>query len=351
MNRRLSRWLLRALAVLALTAIIALVILVKPLPEPTASPLAPAFSPVQAPTLTATSPPPTPAPSATLTPVEPTATSTPVATEQPTDTPAAGSIQEPTGTLSGTTILQAPIMFPDFQHAGRVERRTYSSQVAGGEESYHIYLPPGYDQTDRRYPLLILLHGWPYDASHWDNLGVDEVADREIQAGTLPPFIILLPGADPDGVFVTTSGGDLSFEGQLLHDLLPQVEAAYRVSTDPRERALGGISRGGVWALEIGFRHPDLFAAVGGHSPALKYNLASAAYDPFTMIDNPGVAALRIYLDAGDTDWALQHTEALHAALDARGIANQFAVHAGSHSDGMWAANLAEYLAFYAAGW
>ena len=104
---------------------------------------------------------------------------------------------------------------------------------------------PGYDQTDRRYPVLYLFHGWPYDESHWDNLGIDEVADQSIQAGMLPPFVIVLPGADPDGLYVYSAGGDHSFEGQVIHDLLPQVEAAHRVSSDRVERAIGGISRGG----------------------------------------------------------------------------------------------------------
>jgi enterochelin esterase-like enzyme len=343
MRKSPTGWLLRGLAVVAMTAIIALWVLVQPLPETPPPTLTPAASEAaQGPTST---PPPTP----TLTP---TPTATPIPTHTPTSTPTPGEIEGPTATISATTVVEAPVMLPDVQLAGRVEQHTYFSQVTGKEEPYRIYLPPDYDQTDeRRYPALYLLHGWPYDESHWDNLGADEVADTGIRAGTLPSFIMVMPGADPDGVYVTTAGGDNSFEGQVLHDLIPQVEAVHRVSTDRAGRAIGGISRGGVWALEIGFRHPDLFAAVGGHSPALKHNMAPTPYDPFHLLEQPGVAALRIYLDAGDTDWALEHTQALHEALDARGIASQFAVHSGGHTDNLWAANLAEYVAFYAAGW
>jgi enterochelin esterase-like enzyme len=242
-------------------------------------------------------------------------------------------------------------MQPTVQLAGRVEQHTYFSQVTGKEEPYRIYLPPSYDHTDQRYPAVYLFHGWPYDDSHWDNLGVDEIADLGIRSGALPAFIIVLPGADPDGLYVTTSGGDASFEGQIIYDLIPHVEATYRVSADRSGRAIGGISRGGVWALEIGFRSPHLFAAVAGHSPALKYNLAPTPFSPFYLLEQPGVGELRIYLDAGDADWAREETQALHEALNARAIANQFAVHSGGHSDRMWAANLSEYLAFYAAGW
>jgi enterochelin esterase-like enzyme len=232
-----------------------------------------------------------------------------------------------------------------------VEQRTYPSQTTEREEPYRIYLPPDYDQTGERYPVLYLLHGWPYDESHWDSLGADEAADASIQEGALPPFIIVMPGADPEGLYIDTSGGDHSFEGQVVSDLIPHVDGTYRTWAERAGRAIGGISRGGVWSLEIGFRNAELFAAVGGHSPALSLNLASPTYDPFHLLGEPGVATLRIYLDAGDADWALESTQALHEALDGQEIAHEFVVHAGSHEDGLWAAHVAEYLAFYAAGW
>ena len=159
------------------------------------------------------------------------------------------------------------------------------------------------------------------------------------------------PSAPHTPHITTTAGGDRSLEGQIINDLIPPIDSTYRTRATRDGRAIGGISRGGVWSLEIGFRHADMFAAVGGHSPALKYNLAPEAYDPFYLLDHPGVPELRIYLDAGDTDWALEDTQALHEALDAKGIPNQFVVHSGGHSDSLWDASVGEYLAFYAAGW
>ena len=279
----------------------------------------------------------------------PTLTPSPTPTITPTPAPTALATEVPTTPTAN--IITAPIMHPDAILAGRVEQHTYYSAVTGQEEPYRIYLPPDYDASAQSYPTLYLIHGLPYDESHWDNLGADDVADAEIQAGTLPPFIIVMPGVAPDSIFVTTAGGEHSLEGQIINDLIPHIDATYRTQTTREGRAIGGISRGGVWSLEIGFRHADMFAAVGGHSPALKYNQAPQVYDPFHLLDQPGVSELRIYLDAGDTDWALQDTQALHEALAAKGIASQFVVHAGGHADGLWAAGVGEYLAFYAAGW
>lgn len=339
-TRRPVRWLLIAI----LAGLIALVILVQPLPEPSPS----------TPTLAASSTPPAPAASATPVPTVPPSptpqpTATPTAVLSPTPTLAPTEPPVPTATpTSGPPPSPTPTSAP---LAGRVEQGTYLSAVTGRTESYRVYLPPDYDQVDRRYPALYLLHGWPYDEAHWDNLGVDEAADAAIVKGTLSPFIIVLPGANADGLYVNTSGGAGSFEEQLVNELIPHVDATFRTLQTRDARAIGGISRGAVWSLEIGFRHPDAFGAVGAHSPALSANRAPPAYDPFTLMDQPGVESLRIYLSAGDADWAREATQQLHQALDARGIANQFVVHAGAHVDPLWADHVSEYLAFYAAGW
>ena len=313
MRRSLIGWLLRGLAAVGLIVIVALWLLAQPLPE---------------------TPPPT------LTPtIAPTATPMPTPTATPTFAPTPTVTPSPTPACTETT--------------GRVEQHTYSSQATGDEETYRIYLPPCYDhpsQTDRRYPALYLLHGWPYDDAHWDSLGADEAANVGIRAGVLPLFIIVMPKGN-EVKYIGTSGGDHSFEGQVVNDLIPHVDATYRTLAEREGRAIGGVSRGGVWALEIGFLHSGLFATVGAHSPALSVNLAPEPYDPFYLLDGPSVGMLRIYLDAGDTDWAKGGTQLLHEALNGRDITHEFVVHPGGHTNGLWEANVVEYLAFYTAGW
>ena len=361
MRSKLGTWLVRGLAVGAVTAIIALWVLAQPVsaphppartsnPVPTATrtptPMLTSTS-ASSPTRTATSTQtptlvPTPMPSSTA-----TATHTPLpsATPTPDQSTAATATAEAHLTLTAAATTPAPVGL-----AGRIERQSYMSRTTGGEEVYRIYLPPGYDQTDRRYPVLYLLHGWPYDDAHWDSLGADEVADAGIVNGTLSPFIIVMPRGS-ETMYTRTSGGEYSFEAQVIIDLIPHVDATYRTWVKREGRAIGGISRGGVWALEIAFYHADTFATVSANSPAISLNLAPPRYDPFYLLDRPGVAGLRIYLDAGDADWARPRTQALHEALDNQGIAHEFAVHEGRHHNSLWAAHTAEYLAFCAAPW
>jgi enterochelin esterase-like enzyme len=219
---------------------------------------------------------------------------------------------------------------------------------------FKIYLPPCYDvYTSHQYPALYLLHGHPFDESHWDNLGADETADGGINSGAYPPFIIVMPNCDPspDGIFVNTSGGDNSVEGLITNELLPHIDATYRTWANRQGRAIGGISRGGVWSLEIAFRHPELFSAVGAHSPALSVNYPHPLYDPFVLLAEPGVRTLRIYLDAGDADWARAGTDRLHRALEEQGMPHEFTVGEGSHVDDYWARMVPAYLAFYTLAW
>jgi len=97
--------------------------------------------------------------------------------------------------------------------------------------------------------------------------------------------------------------------------------------------------------------HADVFSAVGAHSPALTLNLAPPVYDPFYLLDRPDVATLRIYLDAGDVDWARTGTERLHETLAQRGFDHVFETNPGGHADELWSTNIPDYLAFYTASW
>ncbi len=128
------------------------------------------------------------------------------------------------------------------------------------------------------------------------------------------------------------------------------IDRDFRTWRAPEGRAIGGISRGGVWALEIGLRRPDLFGIVGAHSPALAVNNPYWAHDPFFLAEasTPGQ---RIYLDAGDVDWTRASTLRLSELLLEKGIDVTYQVHSGGHVDELWRLGLADYLNFYTRAW
>jgi enterochelin esterase-like enzyme len=226
------------------------------------------------------------------------------------------------------------------------------SQAMGEQVSYLVHLPPCYEHYHghEALPVLYLLHGWPMNETHWDKLGMDELADDWLSRGLVVPFIIVMPGVSSNGLYVNSSGGPGSFEGMVVDELVPLIDQTYSTWQSPDGRAIGGISRGGVWSLEIGLRHPHLFGAVGAHSPALGLNRPLPQFNPFLLVqdDLPGQ---RFYLDAGDQDWARSSTFQFFDVLMEHGVDAIYEVHVGGHVDSLWQDSIVDYLSFYVAKW
>ncbi len=233
---------------------------------------------------------------------------------------------------------------------GQVSVDHFYSPSLRRQMRYRIYLPPCYGQAQRLFPVLYMFHGLNYGDSQWDVLGLDEEADAGIGAGTLPPMIIVMPNIwgidrDPDG-------GPGSVEQAVVEDLLPHIERRYCAWPQREGRAIGGLSRGAFWALEIAFRHPDLFASVGGHSPAVFVGNAPPQYNPYYLADEaPDLESLRLYLDVGEQDWLNKWVARFRERLDARGLAYTFATAPGVHDHDYWRAQVVAYLDFYGAIW
>ena len=136
----------------------------------------------------------------------------------------------------------------------------------------------------------------------------------------------------------------------MVNELVPYIDSTYRTVAAPWGRAVGGISRGGVWSLEIAMRNQDLFGSVGGHSPALALNRPLPQYDPY-LLARQDVSGLRFYLDAGDGDWARAAAIQLRDLLLEVGADVTYEVHEGGHVDDLWEGGIPDYVAFYAGAW
>jgi enterochelin esterase-like enzyme len=235
------------------------------------------------------------------------------------------------------------------EERGTIERTAYPGAVVESDVPVLVYLPPCYAFADRRYPVLIALHGYPYDESHWEDLGLLAAAEAAAGSGDFAPLILVLP-RQPEPLFRRTDGGPGSYEQELLEGLVPFLETSYRTAPHPDAWTLAGISRGGVWALEIGLRHPEVFNSVAGLSAALSLNAARPMYDPLVFVGAAERLPSRVYLMAGDADWARATTEQLDAMLRGRGVSSTLDVRPGAHADATWQPVMADVLRFAAAG-
>lgn len=131
---------------------------------------------------------------------------------------------------------------------------------ATASEPAVVYLPACYEADPaRRFPVLYLLHGAGNTEQQWPDVGIAAAADAVIGSGDIGPMIIVLPNGGP--------GLPHTLVEQVSDQLNPWADTTYRTIAQRSGRAIGGISRGGAIALLAAAAHPELFQAVGGHSP------------------------------------------------------------------------------------
>jgi enterochelin esterase-like enzyme len=275
----------------------------------------------------------------------PTATVTPIATATPAATATAS--HTPTATVPPTmthTATPAPCREP-----GQVVAGHYPSQLSAPAKAYRLYLPPCYGQDGRVYPTLYMFHGSISTDSQWEDLGLFAAAEAGILEERYPPLLIVLP----DGGYIAqhTSGGPRSFEGVVLTELIPYIERTYCAWSGQAGRAVGGLSRGGYWALAIAFRHPEQFVSVGGHSAALVDIAAGPDVNPQHTGTSRDLGDLRVYLDIGSRDYFIPHIRRLHEDMSRAGMPHTWVLNEGVHEDAYWAAHLHDYLAWYTEPW
>jgi enterochelin esterase-like enzyme len=209
----------------------------------------------------------------------------------------------------------------DVPH-GQVSQRWYYSKVTGKWRRSYVYTPPEYDaNTKTRYPVLYLLHGWGENEQGWHTQGhLDLIMDNLIAEKKAKPMLVVMdnlnavkPGDDASlyaargiiarasmadvapapgrggpgggrGGFPTNWGG--TFTEMMLTDLIPMVERTYRVSPGRENRAMAGLSMGGMQSFLTVLSNLDKFAYLGGFSGS---SGGRGGFDPKTS--NNGVFA------------------------------------------------------------
>lgn len=255
----------------------------------------------------------------------------------PTGIPATTTLV-PTLTITPTATSLACLLQP-----GRLEQGSINTTKPSQE--FLIYLPPCYyEKQGMRYPVLYLLHGQTYTNDQWLRLGAAVVADRLMIGNEVRPFIIVFP----DDRYWNVQAGP-EFGRRLVDNLIPYIDHRYRTQANREHRAIGGMSRGAGWALQLGLQRWDLFGSLGLHSLAVFGDDRPFLENRLEQI--PPESWPHIFLDTGDRDQELGFNTQFEALLTEMGIPHEWHLYPGLHDEQYWGAHIEEYLRWYAQVW
>lgn len=226
---------------------------------------------------------------------------------------------------------------------GKLEMIEYDSKAVGTKRRMQVYTPPGYS-TEKKYPVLYLLHGIGGDETEWQRFAtVDVLMDNLIADGKGVPVVVVMPNGRaqkddrPGPNPMATAPAFAAFERDLLEDVIPTIESRYSVQADREHRAVAGLSMGGGQALNFGLGHLDTFAWVAGFSSAPNTK------PPEQLVPDPAAAARQLkllWLSCGNKDGLIRISQRLHAYLKEQKVPHVWHVDGHGHDPTHWRNNL-----------
>jgi predicted esterase len=228
-----------------------------------------------------------------------------------------------------------------------VHNELKSKAVGGRELGYNVIVPPKLPARGHR-SLILYLHG----RGGYEGTFNDEVLRGIVRLHGHGPLVVF-PAGGVHGYWHNRAEG--KWEDWVMKEVLPRVERRYGV--DPHKIAIGGISMGGFGALDIALKHPGMFCAAAGDSPALWFEEAETAPGAFedladfernnvvgTVQEDPNAfGGTHVWIDYGDEDPFRVYDEGFVAAME--GSEGSFTSHSwpGGHDGAYWAAHWPDY--------
>ncbi|MBX2816030.1 MAG: esterase family protein [Saprospiraceae bacterium] len=250
---------------------------------------------------------------------------------------------------------------------------TLQSDILDMERKYAVYLPPDYEQSQRSYPVLYLLHGAGDDQTGWVQFGeILHIADQAIKDGKATPMVVIMPDANTGsrGYFNDITG-TWRYEDFFFEELMPHVEDKFRIKSEKRYRAVAGLSMGGGGTFMYALRHTDLFSSACPLSayvgpldlesarrflPQDGPSISDAQLETYwnkhnalrlmESMEDDAVKSVRWFIDCGDDDFLFEGNSLMHIAMSKRKIPHEYRVRDGRHSWTYWRASLPVVLEF-----
>lgn len=250
----------------------------------------------------------------------------------------------------------------DVPH-GTLEKVWYPSPSLGMTRRMYVYTPPGYTNSGEKLPVFYLLHGGGGDEDAWTTLGrAPQILDNLIASGKASPMIVVMtngnpgdvaaPGAAPskkvvEGQMNPGNMGSGRFEESLVKDVIPFIEKNYRVTAHKDNRAVAGLSMGGMQTLYLTNNHPEIFSYFGVMSMGLvdmsRFGVKSNPEERLNGLEKLKASNPKLYwIGVGKEDFLFQSAQDLRKFLDANKFPYEYHESDGGHTWTNWRIYLSE---------
>lgn len=237
----------------------------------------------------------------------------------------------------------------------------FHSQALGRDMKYSLILPRDYERTNRRYPVLYLLHGL-----HGNHLDWITRTDLARYAEPLE-FIIVMPDADDSWYTNSAAVAEDRYEEYIVKDVVAEIDSKYRTLRSRQGRAAAGLSMGGYAAMKFALRYPAQFSIAGSLSGALNAPLDLDATEEYrqqlvkvfgesgsqTRDDNDVFALAKaaspsalpyLFISCGSADQFLNTNRDFVATIQKQKIAYEYHEYPGRHAWDYWDTHIQDFL-------
>ena len=241
---------------------------------------------------------------------------------------------------------------------GSVAEINYYSKSLKRFRRMHIYTPPGYEAGDMKYPVFYLLHGAMDCDDSWTTVGrAGIIMDNLISEKKANPMVVVMPAGHTTKNF--SMGGGIGqmvddFSSDFINDIMPYVEKNYRVLTKREDRAIAGLSMGGMQTLNIAISDLGKFSYIGVFSSGifgLGGNMPGMSSSPSweeqhkDMLENKNLkkGLKLLWFATGSEDFLIETSEASVEMLKKYGFSPVYKISGGGHTWSNWRDYLNEF--------
>lgn len=243
-----------------------------------------------------------------------------------------------------------------YRPQGSLKTVFYDSSEPGLDARHaYVYLPSGYDDTDRRYPVMYLLHGARGNETVWMDKGnLLHNIDSLTSCGAMLPTIVVLPNvnqyddaADYGNARLKSAlesfyEVDGTVESRFVNDVVNATDSLFRTIPDKDHRAVAGLSIGAMQSLHLSANFPDCFGYIGMFSPMVNSFLKPGPDNGFygklaqkqkIQFENP--PRLFVFM-IGKTDFFYPSIKSYCSNLQSKGIPAEIVIAEGGHEWYNW---------------